>query len=523
MINDKFEPQKILANKIKKLKGHVKLTLKNAETGEIEKVVEGENIVTNALPDLIENNVFGCLDFNEILPLWSKWFNGCLLFQEPFPEDEGEQIDPNNYFIKDDTVEKLIAHAGDEFTSDTGDDPKRGMPNTALQVKNPHSITLAWSFLPNIGNGEIASIALCHKDVGNAGTGRNSNAFKALDPIAWISKSNLSTYDVRTSQNTVLGPTEGDRIMGQLDEHTKFYVNVGDHNDEFITWYGTDPNGGTHDITAWITSMGITEVGLQDAQHGRKVHWITHHHGGFTWWHQPAYSWDAKNKNVWLFANEYVGLNESQTRYVFKRSPDWVQVMKIHFSKNENDEWYSSASYHVIYPDAKDVGFLDGKGGMLHQQKDISNNQYQDIVYLPYVDPNTGSEDNTKKIKFNLQNQADISYVTNLTTDPYLRFCGPNDGDLLVGLRGVCNSGYCYRANTAYNDYNNYISVPMSPNSISSLALGERSYDTRCRWIAANKMVKTTMFNLPETVMKTTAQTMILEYTLTEVDEDGES
>ena len=39
MINDKFEPQKISGRTLPKFKGHVKLTLKDAKTGEVQQVV----------------------------------------------------------------------------------------------------------------------------------------------------------------------------------------------------------------------------------------------------------------------------------------------------------------------------------------------------------------------------------------------------------------------------------------------------------------------------------------------------
>lgn len=522
-INDKFERQKISGKKIKQLKGHVKLTLKDAKTGEVQKVVEGDNIVTNALPDIVDNNYFGCLDFNAILPLYSKWFAGSLLYTDPFPVNEvTEEIDPNNYFIKNDSINHLVAHAGDTFSGDIRDDPKRGMPNTYLQNKTPNSVTMAWEWGPTQGNGQISAVALCHKDVGNCGTGSNSNAFKTLDPFAWINNSNLSTYDIFTKPDTTQPVAETDRIMGQLDDRTKFYINVGDNNEEYRVAYGTDPNGGTHDMTAWIVKMGAYDIGLQDTQHGRQAYnWWTFHNVNFTWWHQPQYSWDAKHKTIWLFSNQYVGLNPSQTRYIFKRSPDWVQAMKIWFTLTDG-AWVPHASYHIIYPNAKDIGDVSNGGSyttsLLHQQKDIGDGQYQDIVYFPYYNNDTDREDPSRLIRFNLQNQADVSYINVPVNSPYFRMCGPNDGDLIIGHQGVINDSTCYRANSAFNEYSNFTQVTPSLNSVSTLAIGEVGYNTRCRWIVANKMVHTTMFNLPNSVMKTASQTMELEYTLTEVD-----
>ena len=112
MIKDSFNKQIIQPVILPKLKGHVKLTLRDAKTGKIEKVAEGDNIVTNAVRDIFSNNSLGALSYSKMMPLYSNWYGGVLLFSNAHALNNGN-LDPDNYFQRDDTTSHLTAHAGD--------------------------------------------------------------------------------------------------------------------------------------------------------------------------------------------------------------------------------------------------------------------------------------------------------------------------------------------------------------------------------------------------------------------------
>lgn len=533
MFHDDFKPQKLNSSKFKKLKGHVKLTLKNAKTGETEKVIEGDNIVTNALPDILDkNNYFGCVDYNILTPLWSKWFGGCILYENPFPVDEvTEEIDPNDYWIKNNSFNKLIGHAGDQVTSDIGDDPTRGMPNTYLRVKNPNSLTMAWEFGPTQALGEISSIALCHKDVGNSGTGKNSNAFRAFQPFEIINRSNLGSI----SGNNYY---QDHNISGQLDDHWAFFYYVGQHGQENTQFTGGQYD--KHSITIHFKRTCFDEVGLQDTNYAKDNSWVTSTYSGFEWSGPPAYSWDKTNKTLWLFRCDATG---------------WVQYGKFVFTKQADGTWYTNWTYDYFYYEESDdlaafnniINFytLPRMGVQIPHQQKVVEGVTQDVFYFPRSDGNSW-------LKFNIQNQADKEIIQ-FNAGPGSGVGGSHqrtgsnglDSEALIVLPShVVNSGIGYPCtvqfpivtdwaewwNMSTGNIDLYCSgfIFAQPNEPSTFIYPLASRTSTCpnstpRWIAVNKLVHTTMFNLSESVMKTTAQTMILEYTLTEVDEDGES
>lgn len=519
MINDEFKPKKICENKKKKFKGHVKLTLKDAKTGEVQQVVEGDNIVTNALDDIFNShNYFGCLNYNALTPIYTKWFGGVLLYENEFPVDEFGNPDANDYFIKKDSYNHLVGHAGPNFNTDTRDDPSRGSPNTYLRKFTPDSVTMAWEFGPTQSNGQISSVCLTHADVGDAGTGKDSNAFKALNPFAYVSYPNLSAANVDSVGRTTIQ----DRCRGQLDERHKFFAKLGEE-DNYGFDYGPDPNGGTSYVNTSIREMPFDVYTLDETQHGRDPDRdIKSYNEGFKWWRNPGYSWDEKNKTLWMFSNTYVVRRQTQAvSYEFASSRDWVQVAKFQYHKHDNIGWLCTITYDIIWPNAKDVGTINSGSMILHQQKEI-NGVYQDIFYFPYWNTTTGRDDPSKMIRFNYQNQEDVTYINVPVSSPDLKMCGPRDGDLLVGNRGIVNDQTCYRVNTSFGDYSNYFSNPaLNTNAVLSLANGKRNYDDSTRWIVVNKMVHTTIFNLPSSIMKTASQTMEVEYTITEVEDDG--
>lgn len=513
MINDVFNPQKINGQKLKKLKGHVKLTLKDAETGEIQKVVEGDNIFTNALPDIITQcNYFGCMDYSQILPLWEKWFGGCLLYTDPFPVDEQtEEPDPNDYFIKNDSVNKLIAHAGDVFTSDIRDDPKRGMPNTYLQQRTPQSITMGWQWGPTQGNGQISAISLCHKDVGNCGTGSNSNAFKTFQPFIIANKSNIGVWPVYTFPSTV---TTRKIPMGFLDGHWCVRAWIGEADEEDINTHHN------HESTTFcFYRAGLKDVGVTDSNI-RSEDLYTGTAGSALWdWASniKAYWFDDENKTLWLFANGPDG----------QRHTNYFWGMKTHFVKDSSGNWAADLpDYFNVYPNEDIIGYLGYAGQLKHQYKILDDNTKQDVFYFPYYDASRSKTDRRRWVKFNFQNQADYSIVkvnSDASCEETLRCCmaGTDADTLLTDFGWVMNSGIGYRCSPQFSETYGGSGVFYTPTVLSpdkAASVGFNAYYSTQNVILINKMLLVTKFNLNDSVMKTASNTMELEYTITEVD-----
>ena len=68
MVRDYKRTEEFGMPKLPQLKGHVKLTLHNCKNGKNE-IIEGENIVTNAVRDIFLNNSMGGVDYSMLLDL----------------------------------------------------------------------------------------------------------------------------------------------------------------------------------------------------------------------------------------------------------------------------------------------------------------------------------------------------------------------------------------------------------------------------------------------------------------------
>ena len=512
MLHDDFKIQSMGGPKLKKFKGHYKLTLKNAKTGAVEKQVEGDNIVTSALPDLIERcNELGCLDYNKVLPIRDKWFGGCLLYQDPFPVDENEAIDPDDYFIKNNSVNPVMAHAGDTFTSDIRDDPKRGMPNTYLQEKTPKSCTMAWQWGPTQGNGQISAVALTHVDVGDYGTGSNSNAFKNLQPYIYANTSSIGEMpiDVLSAHDT-----RALKILGDLDGHTGFDVWIGNPDQEYT------PSGQRYKYAFTISyrRLAFSEAGLKDSNIPFKGGLKPVVNLNFQWGSLFGYSWDKKHKNFWMWCNGWDGAHANH-----------VWGAKTHFEWNvENQRWDTTTTYYDLYPNEDIIGYITNgvnAAQIPHQCKYLEGGGYQDIFYFPYYNANSQQTETRRKVKYNIQNQSDYSIVrinSDVGSD-YIptvgipgHFAGKTSDDLLVAKSYVMNDGVGYKCSFTGSIYDaNPWPRTLNPDYVATFCPGNPNY------ILIDKLVCTTKANLTGgAVMKTAAQTMELEYTITEIEEN---
>ena len=184
MFHDNMTLEKINSVKFPKLKGHVKIRLHNPNTWKTE-IIEGDNMITDAVSDIFAANYCGAMDYGQLLPLYSKMFGGIICFKNTLDITSADA--EKDYFIPDNGANEVTAHAGQTTFSDQADDVKRGNPLNTSMVVTDGAVTLAWEWGSAAGNGEIKSVGLTHADVGDAGTGSTSNAFNAMTPCinAW--------------------------------------------------------------------------------------------------------------------------------------------------------------------------------------------------------------------------------------------------------------------------------------------------------------------------------------------------
>lgn len=145
--------------KSEKLHGHTKITLRDVSGG--VKVIEKDNLVTNAIYDVFKCDYDGLLDIPALLPL-RQLFGGILCFHDPLPEDAGK------YAVPCELENALTAHAGQNAHSTAS--PYRGNPNGALSQEITGGYRFVYDFSTSQGNGTISAVCMTSSNMGNVGT-----------------------------------------------------------------------------------------------------------------------------------------------------------------------------------------------------------------------------------------------------------------------------------------------------------------------------------------------------------------
>lgn len=148
-----------------KIVGKTEIALTDINTGEIESIKE-ENMVTNALSKVFENNIEGMF-FNidgesstkwagNLLPICGYALGGILLFTDPLTDDE------NNIYAPSENP--CVGYAN--MVVNPAANVMRGSLNLAESGKLENGYKYVWDFATSQANGTISAIALTHRNGG---------------------------------------------------------------------------------------------------------------------------------------------------------------------------------------------------------------------------------------------------------------------------------------------------------------------------------------------------------------------
>lgn len=144
------------------LKGHMKLILEDIRDGS-QKVEEGDNLITQAVASVLQDNWCGLSNFNSIFPL-KNLYGGCMMFQNDITALA------SNYNPPSEASNPLVAHAGDIAPENDWTGKKRGTPVLTEYVETDNSIKQVWLWDNTQGNApQISTVCLCPKSMGNFG------------------------------------------------------------------------------------------------------------------------------------------------------------------------------------------------------------------------------------------------------------------------------------------------------------------------------------------------------------------
>lgn len=535
-------------NKLR-LKGHIKLTLTDVNTGK-KQVREGDNVITDALADIMKQNLLGGVDFSKIFGdegIWKKWFGGVMLY-----ENAHSSLSTGDYFME---ANPVTAHAGmTPIDNEHDDDATRGQASSISFIRTKDKIKLVWNWTRERGNGIIRSMSLCHTDTGSYGNGVDSYHFRnTFIPFEQIQSSNLVAVDQY--------PRVAGNAFVQYDvNHTLFFY-IGEDG-----WYKPDaqvPYGEDleYNVTIYIRRLPYTKAGLFDIQTGTDIatderKFTVETSIGFKY--APSYYFDEANKQLWLFRN-----------FTYAIPEPYGQLQPPHTEAREwsrNTVWYSVIDCEneveidsgTIVSDADDLAFLEcsADGGqsyrMYYGARVIQTNilKIGDDIYLPMGDSvdNFGQGyDCTQNFvgfkRINLSDQTDqeailFPDVESETGSSGVIYTGTKlgtyrsaikQGELAAGFGWVMNGNEIFPCSVLpfekpwseiFNFERAYGNETEDKPVIyfTTKPAGENS-GNMARYIMASKLVNTTKFNLDDPVEKTMSNEMTVEYTITEEEE----
>lgn len=477
MIKDRIQLQGFPTMKMPKIKGHVKIRLYNPNTWKQE-IIEGENMITNALTDIFASNYCGALNYRNLLPLYSNMLGGVLCFNQNL--DISSEGAADDYFIPDEGVNGLIAHAGQTTFSDQSDDVKRGNPLATSQVVTDGVITNAWEWGSAGGNGEIRSIALTHSDVGDAGTGSNSNAFKSMKSVinAFYTGNNAPT------NNTL--------------KYVVYFVGKDGYGYRFAA------SGTT--VTIYKIVMPYTQTGL--IAYPFNDTGITEHVVSTTasFSTAPGYFYDGVGDH------NYLWLLKSPSN----RSIEYEKISLTNFTVAAHGTINLDANANVNSPNTSAPAIVVPFDGTYIYLRNP--------VYGPAEMPHANLGTNGF-LKVNISNFADQHNPSGSLVFSSGGCFTPNAANrIIVGLGFVINNGITYHTVGTNNGpatwYENFARTPVMEQRIGLAQLSEQIglfNDGNAYWVAVSKFYLGTKYNLPTPVTKSNSQNMVITYTLTEV------
>lgn len=486
-VSSRLMPPLMAGKNFPKFRGDVKVKLHNPTTGKTE-VYESHNTATNALAHIFAGNHGGLVNYNNFADLYKTWLGGILVFGSAL-----DDTDPNDYGIPAYTSNPVRAHAGQQIFTSQNDDLSRGNPNDAEVDIGSNYTKLVWEWGTSAAtSGAINSLGLTHSDVGSYGVCGNNGvqtaAQKLLNPFA----------DVACLSKTINYDDNADAVLA-INGNTAYNVYFEDNTT--VNVYATPINatkfnlqGGSLTPLTDYTSKITATLPNSYALNGK---------GGF------YYHFDFANGNLVLFGvpteggstlyKDVIDLSDGTVTH----SELTVTGARLWKFRIPND--YNSASWNLKVPVKamilNNVLFLYGYGTGANDAWH-PNKMYSIDLSTP---ANINEIDTTTFSTFTAANRNKISERFNIL------------GGVIAHDSFIVNGDKAFEcANNGLAGTNTPAKVYENPYSISSSVYGLNS-DTNVNMVSVSKLYLATKFNLDSPINKTSAQSMTIEYTLTQV------
>lgn len=461
------------------LKGKSVIELTDVRTNEKE-VSEEENIVTNAVPDLLRLNPSGLMYpiqtsnltklEDEIFPIANKCYGGILLFENPLEEDVNKYVAPSN--------NQIIGYASNDVNET--DAPKRGSANLTESTPIENGYKFVWDFSTSQANGRISSLALTHFKGGRYFYG-DEYGREACLRLNRIYKDG-SSYDIL-------------RIYLGL-------VEANPTNNTFISLYPRENK--TLDIIKF--KEPLASVGLNDPINADGFQNIEKTSIGLDDFFEEKYNW--------YYANFMDGKDGYWYGFNSKNSGNNVVLRRVKINKSDYSVTYDKWTLNNI--NLYKLG---------EYRNSDSNHPYKTTASLMKNGYLYVMSDSKKEIyKINANNPVDIvkidlGFRSNFDYGRFTYNYLYEWGDYILGYDFMINSKDEVIKNHGKNNFSgiglDYIRTPLI--DIGPYKLGYSSYEeTLYKTLYLHTPYLGTINNLSNPILKTADKTMKITYTLTE-------
>lgn len=484
-IIDKMQKNNIKNAGFPMLEGRVKVRLHNPTTGKTE-IIEGKNLVTNAVKDIFDSNLGGIIDYDNLMPLYQKMFGGVLCFSSAL-----DDTDATEYAIPSASDNAITAHAGQTTYADAADDLTRGNPNSTGLSLSSGSVTQVWEWASSQGNGTISAVALCHKDIGDAGaTGRISNAFQSLDPFLDIACKS------RTAPTEITGA-----VIFALKNNVAYSFKVTGAG--ILSIYKTPVICSKTKLqgNGLIPLTDYTETTTINLGHGLTLNGDNN----------VKFKFDLATNKLYLF-----------TAYSDTTSPWSIRPVQLIIDTIDLSAGTATSSTQTLNLVDKYLWTMRYHSGGYR----VFPYPLQAVVIGDYLywETCTGTDGPAPDgyIRINLTNFTDIQDITDNTgiTDSYVRSNMASCGVAVNGAKAITTSGLMFEGTNLYSmavhslrDWTKSFYYTSEGNIAAFDGLSAGSVNRAIM----SKLYLATKYNLQSAVTKTAAQSMTVTYTLTEV------
>ena len=456
------------------LKGKSVIELTDVRTNTKE-IYEDENLITNAVPDLLRLNPMGLMYpvgeelitkfHEEIFPIANKCYGGILLFENPLDED------PNKIFAPSDN--QIIGYASNDVNST--DAPRRGSANLNESTPLENGYKFVWDFSTSQANGRISSLALTHYRGGKYfyGDTHGKDAFLMLNKTkVWKNREVSDVYngciEIDLKNNTIISIWPLDNKSIELVKLKEPFTNIG-LNDPVYTKGFKNEEKITIDVSDFFSKLST--------------------------WNECCF-YDGEDGNWYGFGtyrDNLIRLRISKSDYTTK-TDEWslneIRLGKLGSYNEKNRSYCHRYVYSCI------------KNGYLYSINPYSS----DKIY-----------------KININNPVDISVIElgkEVRTSKYSgEYCYLyNWGDYILGYEFAIDKKGQVIVN-GVSDYNGdgIPNLMMDPKTIGPLVIGFGGYEEYFyKLLFLHTPYLGTINNLSSPILKTADKTMKITYTLTE-------